>query len=79
MIQSPIIKKLITDNRVPKLKSAIHQARQEGMQTFDQSLVDLFNAGLINTEEARLRASKPAAWELYLKGHFPDIDTGILG
>ncbi|OGH57614.1 MAG: hypothetical protein A3G34_07595 [Candidatus Lindowbacteria bacterium RIFCSPLOWO2_12_FULL_62_27] len=79
MIQTPIIKKLIIDNRVPKLKSAIHQGRQEGLQTFDQSLVDLFNAGLISNDEARIRASKPAAWELYLKGHFPDIDTGILG
>ncbi len=79
MIQSPIVKKLIVDNRIPKLKSAIHQGRQEGMQTYDQSLVDLFNAGLISTDEARTRASKPAAWELYLKGHFPDIDTGILG
>lgn len=79
MIQSPIIKKLIQDNRIPKLKSAIHQARQDGMQTYDQSLVDLFNAGLISADDARMRASKPAAWELYVKGHFPDIDTGILG
>ncbi len=79
MIRSPIVKKLIMDNRIPKLKSAIHQARQEGMQTFDQSLVDLFNAGLISAEDAQRHASKPAAWELYLKGHFPDIDTGILG
>ncbi len=78
MLQTPMIKKLIVENRIEKLKSVIHQGKNEGMQTFDQSLVDLFKSGLVSEEDAMMRCSKPSNFKLYCEGHFPDIDAGIL-
>lgn len=78
MFSNPVIKKLIVENRVVKLKSAIHQGRQEGMQTFDQALVELYQAGWVTFEDAAERCSKPASFKSYCEGHYPDIDAGIL-
>jgi|Deesub1362A_J573_1020465.scaffolds.fasta_scaffold00173_4 twitching motility protein PilT len=41
---------------------------QYGMQTFDQSLMDLYKAGLITYEDALRRASKPDDFALKVKG-----------
>ncbi len=41
---------------------------QYGMQTFDQSLHDLYSQGLITLEEALLRASKPEELKLRVAG-----------
>ncbi|HON56300.1 MAG TPA: ATPase, T2SS/T4P/T4SS family, partial [bacterium] len=78
MIQNPMIKKLIIENRIEKLKSVIHQGKNEGMQTFDQSLVELFKKGLISENDAKSRCSKPSNFKLYCEGHFPDVDIGII-
>lgn len=79
MFNIPIIKKLILEYRVDKLRSAIHQGENEGMQTFDQALVKLYNDGLISEEEAKTHCSKPSNFSMYVKGHYPDVDTGVLG
>ncbi|MCL6481639.1 MAG: type IV pili twitching motility protein PilT, partial [Firmicutes bacterium] len=41
---------------------------QYGMQTFDQSLYELYNRGLITYEEALLRASNPDDFRLRVQG-----------
>jgi twitching motility protein PilT len=41
---------------------------QYGMQTFDQSLYDLYTAGLVTFEEALLNASNPDDFKLRLQG-----------
>jgi twitching motility protein PilT len=41
---------------------------QYGMQTFDQSLFDLFSRNLITLEEALLRASNPDDFRLRVQG-----------
>ncbi len=41
---------------------------QYGMQTFDQSLYDLYNKGLITYEEALMRASNPDDFKLRVQG-----------
>jgi twitching motility protein PilT len=41
---------------------------QYGMQTFDQSLYDLYNAGLVTYEEALLNASNPDDFKLRISG-----------
>ncbi|HNW91461.1 MAG TPA: PilT/PilU family type 4a pilus ATPase [bacterium] len=79
MFSNPIIRKLILENRIVKLKSAIHQGAQEGMQTFDQALVALHQAGWVTFEAAAERCSKPSSFKSYLEGYYPDIDAGILG
>ncbi len=78
MFSSPVIRKLIVENRIVKIRSAIHQGKQEGMQTFDQALVELHQKGWVSFEDAAERCSKPASFKSYCEGHFPDIDSGIL-
>ncbi len=79
MYNTPIVQKLIAEDRIDKLRSAIHQGENEGMQTFDQAIVELFDEGKISEDEARRYCSKPSNFEMYKKGHYPDIDTGVLG
>jgi twitching motility protein PilT len=41
---------------------------QYGMQTFDQSLFDLYSKELINLDEALMRASNPDEFKLRIQG-----------
>ncbi|MFB6347241.1 MAG: type IV pilus twitching motility protein PilT [bacterium] len=79
MFNGPTVRKLIREDRINKLRSAIHQGRKDGMQTFDQSLVDLVEKGYVSVEEAKQHSSNPDNFELYLDDHWPDVDTGVLG
>ncbi|HXX80221.1 MAG TPA: PilT/PilU family type 4a pilus ATPase, partial [Thermodesulfovibrionales bacterium] len=70
MIATATIKDCILDQDKTKLipdviaQSKIHY----GMQTFDQSLFDLFKSGLVTYEEALRRASSPDDFILRVKG-----------
>jgi len=70
MIATAMIKDCVLDQDKTKLipdviaQSKIHY----GMQTFDQSLFDLFKSGLITYEEALRRASSPDDFILRVKG-----------
>ncbi len=79
MFNNPLIKNLIADYELGSLRSAIHQGENEGMQTYDQAIVKLYKEGYISDDEARTHCSKPTNWSKYKKGHYPDVDTGILG
>lgn len=52
MLNSPLIADLIFKGDVHELKSIIGRSRELGMQTFDQALFDLHEAGLISYEDA---------------------------
>ncbi len=47
-----------------------------GMQTFDQSILDLLEKGLISHDEALRQASNPADFDLKVKGITSTSDTG---
>jgi twitching motility protein PilT len=79
MFNIPIIKKLIEDERVNKLRSAIHQGENEGMQTFDQAIVELYKEELIDEDVAKRFCSNPGNFDKYVKGHYPDVEVGVLG
>jgi twitching motility protein PilU len=51
MINSPLISDLIFKGDVHEIKEIIAKSRDLGMQTFDQSLLDLFEAGKITYED----------------------------
>ncbi len=59
MLNSPIISKLLREDRLEKLSAAIAANRHDGMMTFNQCLLDLVNNGAIAEEDA-LRASDNA-------------------
>jgi twitching motility protein PilU len=52
MLNSPLVSDLIFKGNVGEIKDLMKRSRELGMQTFDQSLFDLYEAGLITYEDA---------------------------
>ncbi len=52
LLDSPRVKDLIHKAQISELKEAMEKSTNFGMQTFDQSLYDLYKAGKISFEEA---------------------------
>jgi twitching motility protein PilU len=52
MLNSPLISDLIFKGEVHDIKEIMKKSRELGMQTFDQALFDLFEAGRISYEDA---------------------------
>lgn len=68
LIDSPWIKDLIKKGEVDTLKEAMENSTQEGGQTFDQALFDLYTAGLISEEQALANADSVNNLRLRIKG-----------
>jgi len=67
MINSPLISDLIRDGEIHKIKEVIKKSREEGMQTFDQALYDLYRAESITYEDAIRSADSPNDLRLMIK------------
>lgn len=52
MLNSPLISDLIFKGDVHEIKSVIGRSREQGMQTFDQALFDLHEAGKVTYDDA---------------------------
>ncbi|MGR8997904.1 MAG: PilT/PilU family type 4a pilus ATPase [Gammaproteobacteria bacterium] len=52
LINTPLAKDYIRKGEVHKLKELMKDSREQGMQTFDQALYDLYMAGKISYEDA---------------------------
>ncbi len=59
MLGTPAIRNLIREGKVAQMYSSIQTGSRAGMQTMDQSLRMLVNAGKISLEEARSKAKLP--------------------
>jgi twitching motility protein PilT len=59
MLGTPAIRNLIREGKVAQMYSSIQTGNRAGMQTMDQSLRMLVNAGKISLEEARSKAKLP--------------------
>jgi len=79
LLNTPVVRKLIEENRLDKLPVAVETGYDDGMQDFNKAVLDLYNAGRISKEEAMLKASNPAALEMNLKGIFLTQGSRILG
>jgi twitching motility protein PilT len=76
MLISPTVKKLIKENRIAQIPSAIQAGRQEGMQTFNDSLKQLVEHGLVTEEEAMLSSDHPEELAMNLQGVYLDQSRG---
>ena len=56
MLGSPAIRNLIREDKVPQMQSMIQTSHKLGMQTLDQALRTLVDAGQISLEAARAKA-----------------------
>lgn len=67
MLNSPLISDLIFKGEVHEIKAIIAKSRELGMQTFDQSLFDLHEAGEISYENALRNADSENEVRLKIK------------
>lgn len=72
MINSPLISDLIFKGDVHEIKEIISRSRELGMQTFDQALFDLHEAGLVSYEDALRNADSVNDLRLKIKLHGKD-------
>jgi twitching motility protein PilT len=79
LLNTPVVRKMIEENRLDKLGAAIETGHDDGMQDFNKAVLDLFNAGRISKEEAMAKAGNAAALEMNLKGIFLTQGSRILG
>jgi twitching motility protein PilT len=70
LINSPLVKKMIEENRLDKLAVAIETSVDDGMITFNQSLFNLVKSGRVSEKEALAKATNPQALEMNFKGIF---------
>jgi len=68
MITSARVRELIAKGESESLKPVMESARQDGMQTFDQSLFDLVSMGLVTEDAAMQAADSPGDLRLRLQG-----------
>ncbi|HNQ58659.1 MAG TPA: ATPase, T2SS/T4P/T4SS family, partial [Candidatus Desulfobacillus denitrificans] len=67
MLNSPLISDLIFKGEVHEIKEIMKKSRELGMQTFDQSLFDLHEAGKISYEDALRNADSVNDLRLTIK------------
>ena len=78
MLNTPLVKKLIEENRLDKLSAAIETGNDDGMISFNQSLFNLVKSGRVTEKEALSKASNPQALEMNFKGIFLDEGRRII-
>ncbi|MBE0514641.1 PilT/PilU family type 4a pilus ATPase [Sulfurimonas sp.] len=69
LVKTPTIEKLILENRDYEIKEAIEKGREHyKSQSFDQHILDIYNAGIITKERAKDYATSAADLELKMSG-----------
>jgi twitching motility protein PilT len=79
MLNTPVIRKMIEENRLEKLGAAIETGKDDGMQNFNHALYDLVKAGKVTREAAMEKATNAQALEMMFQGIFLSSGTRILG
>ena len=79
MLNSPVVRKMIEENRLEKLAAAIETGRDDGMQSFNQALYDLVKANKVTREAALEKATNAQALEMLFQGIFLSSGSRILG
>lgn len=67
LLNSPYIAELIKKGEVGSIKEVMEKSTEQGMQTFDRALFDLYNQGLINYSDAIHHADSPNDLRLMIK------------
>lgn len=67
MINTPLISDLIAKGDISGMKPIMAKSRELGMQTFDQALLDLYQAGKIGYDEALNNADSKNELRLQIK------------
>lgn len=73
------IKQLVMEHKIDKIPQALRNANQEGMQTMDQALFQLYESGAISKETALSSSASPQDLESLMKGFKIGQGSKILG
>jgi twitching motility protein PilU len=79
MINSPLVADLIMKGDIPGIKEIMKKSTEAGMQTFDQSLFSLYEAGLISYDDALRNADSQNDLRLRIKLESKDANASALG
>ena len=83
LLNTPLAQDYIRKGEINKLKELMKDSREQGMQTFDQSLYDLYMAGKISYDDALNSADSRNEVRLMIKlssentGNFGDDDMQL--
>lgn len=78
LINTGTVRKLIEENRLEKLGTAIETGGEDGMQNFNQSLLSLVKDRLVTEEEALSKAANADALKMNFQGIFLSEGKRIL-
>lgn len=75
LVVTPTIASLILENKIGDIYPLMVSGAHEGMQTFTQSLIKLYEQGLITREEGLFHADQPTEFRLGIEGHTTGTST----
>ncbi len=67
LLNSPYVAELIKKGEIGSIKEVMEKSKDQGMQTFDQALFNLYQQGLINYADALHHADSPNDLRLMIK------------
>ncbi len=67
LLNSPLVRDLIQRNEIGALKEAMKKGKEQGMQSFDMALYDLYKEGRIDMDQALHHADSPNDLRLMIK------------
>ena len=81
LLNTPLVSDLIFKGEVSEIKELMKRSREQGMQTFDQALFDLYESGAITFEDALRNADSLNDLRLQIKlrsqrARNPDLSAG---
>lgn len=77
LVVTPLIKKLIEENKLSQIPAAIAGGGFYGMQSFNQSLVSLYQRQMITYEEALNATTSPEEFKLNVRGIYSGKDASM--
>ncbi|MDA0577993.1 MAG: PilT/PilU family type 4a pilus ATPase [Verrucomicrobia bacterium] len=78
LINTPTVHKLLVLNNLETISAAIEVGRDEGMQSFNQSIYDMIQDGFVTEDEGMDHATNPESLRMNLQGIFLDESRRIL-
>lgn len=79
MINTPIVRKLLEEDKLEQLPIAIQSGGEDGMQSFNQAIYHLIKNDVITEEEGLAKATNPDQLKMNLEGIFLDEGRRIIG
>ena len=72
---TPYVRRLIAEGNFAELYDAMKRGRDAGMITFNQSLVELVKAGVVDEADALPQSPNPDEFRLNMQGVFTGVDS----